>query len=149
MVGLAALIGAAQPGGAAFRPQAASFPIVQPHAAFDQTTAPAPIGVQPGAKAQPLLHPKVALIPRTGSAASTANPASPPDPEVLGFAQSGEVTSGAWTGDLRFGQLSTVAYFGVNVNADGTLNVGDSGYGGWRSAQRASFSSEQRTVLPG
>ena len=139
MVGLAALIGAAQPGGAAFRPQAASFPIVQPHAAFDQTTAPAPIGVQPGAKAQPLLHPKVALIPRTGSAASTANPASPPDPEVLGFAQSGEVTSGAWTGDLRFGQLSTVAYFGVNVNADGTLNVGDSGYGGWRSAQLTSL----------
>ena len=32
VVGLAALIGAAQPGGAAFRPQAASFPIVQPHA---------------------------------------------------------------------------------------------------------------------
>jgi spore germination protein YaaH len=138
-VGLVAAIGTVMPGGAAFTRQPATFPIVQPHAAFDQTTAPPPPGVQPGARAQPLLHPKVALIRNMASATRTATAVSLPDPEVLGFAQSGEVTSGAWSADLRFSQLSTVAYFGVNVNADGTFSTGDSGYAGWRSSQLTSL----------
>jgi spore germination protein YaaH len=138
-VGLAAAIGAVMPGAAAFTPRVAAFPIVQPHAAFDQTTAPPPAGVQPGATAQPLVHPKIALIRHAAAASAPASPAPPPDPEVLGFAQSGEITSGAWRSDLRFGQLSTVAYFGVNVNSDGTLSTGDSGYSGWRSAELTSL----------
>jgi spore germination protein YaaH len=139
VVAVAVGLGSVQPGGAAFAPRPPAFPIVQPHAAFDQTTGPAPAGWQPGAKAEPLAHPKVALQRNSAAASSNGTSAAPPDPEVLGFAQSGEVTSGAWTSDLRFGQLSTVAYFGVNVNSDGTFSTGDSGYAGWRSAQLTSL----------
>jgi len=46
---------------------------------------------------------------------------------VLGFVQQGEVAGGNWVADLHMNLLSTVAYFGVNVNTDGTLVTGRDG----------------------
>src|SRR5262249_45199592 len=60
-----------------------------------------------------------------------------PDPEVLGFAQSGEVVSGAWQADLHMNLLSTVAYFGINFWANGSLVTTDSGYQGYFSTQES------------
>ncbi len=141
-------------------PAAAATPgaaISPPHAPFDDTTgAPRP-GLTPGARASSLMHPKHPLVrpsPQSLSAAGGAAGAgsSPPDPEVLGFVQQGEVASGAWTSDLRMNLLSTVAYFGVNVNTDGTLVTGDSGYSTWWSSQstnliNAAHSAGDRVVL--
>ncbi len=128
---------------------------VGPHVGFDDTTgAPRP-GIVPGVRASALANPKVSLTrPAAGirGSATTSAPASPPDPEILGFVQQGEVASGAWAADLRFNLLSTVAYFGVNVNSDGTLVTGDSGYSTWWSSQttnliNAAHNAGDRVVL--
>jgi spore germination protein YaaH len=137
---------------------ASSAPVVsQPHAPFDDTTGPPVAGTVPGARADSLTHPKLPLSrPSSGrsSSATTTSPSSsaPPDPEVLGFVQQGEVSSGSWTSDLRLNLLSTVAYFGVNVNSDGTLVTSDSGYSTWWSSQvtnliNAAHTAGDRVVL--
>ena len=73
--------------------------------------------------------------------AQTAATTTKPDPEVLGFAQSGEVVSGAWQGDLHMDLLSTIAYFGIDTNDDGSLYTNDSGYQGYFSSQAGSLIS--------
>ena len=130
-------VGGAPPAASAAAPPATPF---RAHQYFDDTTGPPPAGLIRGAPARPLLHAKRSVAP--SSSASNATPvgsSAPPDPEVLGFAQSGEVASGAWSSDLRFNLLSTVAYFGVNVNSNGTLITGDTGYGTWWSSQETSL----------
>ena len=145
--------GRAEPRGGGSRPQfgrrarrpaaSAAAPPATPfraHQYFDDTTGPPPAGLIRGAPARPLLHAKRSVAP--SSSASNATPvgsSAPPDPEVLGFAQSGEVASGAWSSDLRINLLSTVAYFGVNVNSNGTLITGDTGYSTWWSSQETNL----------
>jgi len=110
------------------------------HVYFDDTTGPPPAGLVRGAVASVLTDPKVPVV-RAASTSSTAAAAGqsasipPPDPEILGFAQSGEVASGAWIADLHFNLLSTIAYFGINLNMDGTLVTSDTGYLTWWSSQ--------------
>jgi spore germination protein YaaH len=128
------------------------------HQYFDDTTGPPAAGIVRGVAAAPLAHPKLALGGSTATpsnAAATApqsTPAAPPDPEVLGFVQSGEVSSGSWAADLHFSLLSTIAYFAVNLNPDGTMVTGDSGYATWWSSQEtnlinAAHNAGDRVVL--
>ena len=122
---------------------AASAPVMpfRAHMYFDDSAGPPVAGIVRGAPASPLINPKLPLArPTAGSvkAAGTARQSAstaPPDPEILGFVQSGEVASGAWVSDFHFNQLSTIAYFAVNLNADGTLVTSDSGYTTWWSSQ--------------
>jgi spore germination protein YaaH len=125
---------------------------------FDDTTGPWRSGIAPGSKAKPLLRARAGIRdPLPGAASATAGQvtaATPrlPDPEVLGFAQAGEVTSGSWQNDLHLSLISTVAYFGVNMNGNGSLVTNDSGYQGWWSAQataliNSAHSAGDRVVL--
>ncbi len=130
-----------------------------PSQIFNQSDLPLQPGVAAGAPADRLLHPKIGLGSRTpipvpvGGAGSTgtangteapatvngtAAPAAPRDPEILGFAQTGEVTSGDWQSDFQLADLSTIAYDSLNVNPYGTI-IQDSGYQGWWSAQMTSL----------
>jgi spore germination protein YaaH len=119
--------------------------LARAHVLFDDSTGPWQSGVALGARPHTLTHPRAGV--RDGVAGSDRAPAGaaasaagqPPDPEVLGFAQSGEVTSGSWQRDLNMPLLTTIAYFGVNLNGDGSLVSNDSGYQGWRSAQATSL----------
>ncbi len=128
------------------------------HMYFDDTTGAPAKGIVRGAPAGALTHPKVsvhhsAAIP-TGTSATAAQTTTgaPPDPEVLGFVQSGEVSSGSWAADLHLNLLSTIAYFAVNLNSDGTMVTGDSGYATWWSSQatnliNAAHNAADRVVL--
>src|ERR1019366_10663842 len=110
------------------------------HVYFDNTTGPPPPGIVRGARANPLTHPKTPLAgvasAAVGAAATSgqSGAGAPPDPEILGFVQYGEVLSGAWATDLHFNQLSTISYFGVNVNTNATLVTSDAGYTTWWSS---------------
>jgi spore germination protein YaaH len=111
------------------------------HVVFDDTHSAPLASLRPGAAATALLRPKMTLGDRTairpGSTSSqvSTTATAPADPEVLGFAQSGEVAGGAWRSDLRFDLLSTIAYFGINLNGDGSMVTSDSGYQTWRSSE--------------
>ena len=121
-----------------------------PSQIFNQSDLPLQAGVVAGAQAGKLLHPKIDLgtrtpihVPASGTGASntsngTAAPAAPRDPEILGFAQAGEVTSGDWQSDFRLADLTTIAYDSLNLNTNGTV-IQDSGYQGWWSAQMSSL----------
>ena len=105
---------------------------------FDTSTQPTSPGVARGAKALPAKHFKIPLAPRTANGSSAATSA-PPDPEVFGFAQSGEVSSDDWRQDFNLGLLSTIAYAFVNISANGSLVTTDSGYQGFWSAGATSM----------
>lgn len=131
-LGLVSAIPGASAAGAPARSES-GVPVTYPraHVIFDDThQAPRP-GVTLGAKAEPLLHPKIALR-RTSTggplAATTSTSSTKPDPEVLGFAQAGEVSSGAWSSDIHFDLISTIAYFGINTYGSGALVTNDYGY---------------------
>ena len=142
LLGLCAVVTGSSLASAA--PAAAAGTAVMPfraHMYFDDSTRPPVTGIVRGAPANQLSNPKVGLTRPTAVSANAAaatrqsGSSAPPDPEILGFVQSGEVASGAWTADLHFNQLSTIAYFAVNLNADGTLVTSDSGYTTWWSSQ--------------
>ena len=107
-------------------------PVTDPraHVVFDDT------GTHQAAAA-----PRAVYVPPLGASRASASPhaqspgATTRPVEIFGFAQSGEVTSGAWRSDIQLNILTTLAYFGVNMNGDGTLVTSDSGYGGWLSDQ--------------
>jgi spore germination protein YaaH len=114
-------------------------PTIQPHAYFDTSTDPPVSGITPGAPVQPLAHP-VDHFQRSSSGTvqapnAAASGSQLPDPEVLGFAQNGEVTSGAWQSDIQFNLMSTIAYFSIDVNSDGSLVTNNAGYQGYWSRQ--------------
>jgi spore germination protein YaaH len=82
------------------------------------------------------IAPKTALRPFTAPAPlNTAAAASGPQREVFGFALANTLTDPA-VGDStwNFGLLSTVAFFGLHVNDDGTF-ASDSGATVWNSSQ--------------
>ncbi len=89
------------------------------------------------------LQPRSAVAPlraRPQAAAGAALGASPPlKKEVLGFAKADSLSDPAvgfrtW----NFNLLSDVAYFGLNINPDGSL-VNDSGLAIWQSGTASSF----------
>src|ERR1039458_40770 len=92
-----------------------------PSRIFNQSDLPLQAGVVAGAQAGKLLHPKIDLgtrtpihVPASSSGApetsnGTAAPAAPRDPEILGFAEAGEVTSGDWQADVRLAGPATHA----------------------------------------
>jgi hypothetical protein len=89
------------------------------------------------------LEPRTAVVPlrpRTASPETAASPAL--KREVMGFAAAsslGDPSVGftSW----NFSLLTDVAYFGINVNADGTLVTNDTGWNVWQSATASSFIS--------
>jgi spore germination protein YaaH len=108
---------------------ATSWPAAQqrsPHAGFDDTRGPARPGIAAGGPADTPLA-------RRGGLARDARATTA---QVLGFAQAGEVASGQWRQDLRLGLLDTIAYFGLDIAADGSITTQNNfGYQGWRSRQ--------------
>lgn len=102
------------------------------HVLFDDTVTSARLAVVAGSPATPRT---LGVAPHAAVVRPHAAGAGGSGVEVLGFAQSGEITSGAWQADLHLDLLSTIAYFGVNMNGDGSLVTTDSGYQGWWSQQ--------------
>ncbi len=69
-------------------------------------------------------------------APATAAPAGPLQREVFGFVPYWELSNnGSWNYSL----LSTVAYFGLGINADGSLSTTDAGWAGWNSQDLANI----------
>lgn len=92
-----------------------------------------------GLRFAPATGPLIARQPRTGSS-RTAGPATVQSPrllkEVLGFATYWELSNSP---NWNYSLLSTVAYFGININADGSLNMTDAGWSGWQSQNLANI----------
>jgi spore germination protein YaaH len=75
------------------------------------------------------------LARRAGTAPSAQAPQTASQatrPLVFGYANAGNLGSGVGTSSWRFQDLSTVAFFGLHVNADGTL-ANDGGMSVWNS----------------
>ncbi len=117
-----------------------------PHVLMDESYGPSVPGVVEGGQVTPLQHPidHFSAGVTAGAAASTAtgslteSGAAGGGPEVFGFVQNGEVTSGDWQTDLQFNLLSTIAYFAIDVNYDGNF-INDAGLQGWSSQQATSL----------
>lgn len=162
IVGIVAVLAATLPAAwAGPGARAAAPPPAQPpfsaHAYFDSTRGSPSSDIPVGGRPQPLRQLRVGVGQSSHfvaiSSATTGQQAQPPppDPEVLGFASAGEITTGAWRSDLNFSLLSTIAYFGVNMNGDGSL-ARDTGYQGWLSSETtalmdAAHRSGDRVVL--
>ncbi|MEO6798001.1 MAG: glycosyl hydrolase family 18 protein [Candidatus Dormibacter sp.] len=86
---------------------------------------------------------KAPMVPSNGSSSGALAPATVPGTtgtlqrEVFGFAPSW--TIGGSTGEIswNYSLLSTVAYFGLTINADGSINQSDQGWTGWNSNELA------------
>ena len=61
---------------------------------------------------------------------SAINPAGGVDREVLGFAPYWAIPNNT---QWNYSLLTTVAYFGLDINADGSINTTTSGWTGWNS----------------
>ena len=108
-----------------------------PHVLMDESNGPLVPGVVAGGQVTRLQHAvdHFAGALTTGPVASTqVGGTTGGGPEVFGFIQNGEVTSGAWQGDLQFNLLSTIAYDAIDVNDNGTF-IDDAGWQGWTSQQ--------------
>ena len=118
---------------------AVSDPTSGPHAREEQRhlgdrLSLTPASSQPRPMRQPLTS---GPVPRLAAAQSLPNPALlPSNPrlarEVFGFAPYWALSGNS---NWDFSLLSTVAYFGLDVNADGSFNTssGNSGFQGWMS----------------
>jgi spore germination protein YaaH len=82
------------------------------------------------------------ILPRRSRAASASAPGAAPGAapasvgnltrEVFAFAPYWALSANAQTG-WRYNLLSTLAYFGISVNGDGSFNTADSAWAGWNS----------------
>jgi len=104
---------------------------------------------------QDLAHRRVAINPAPATATTATAPARPRNTslstpgtynasgltrEVFGFAPYWELASGDLS-DVQYDKVSTVAYFGLTFNADGTF-ANDAGMTGWNSAALTSVVSQ-------
>jgi spore germination protein YaaH len=114
---------------------------VGPHVVMDESNGPLLPDVAAGGTVTPLLHPvnHFSVNAASGTVASTESGSSG-GPEVFGFIQNGEVTSGDWRSDLQFNLLSTIAYDAIDVNYNGSL-IDDAGSQGWTSQQATNLFS--------
>ena len=120
------------------------------HRAMDATGGPPPAWLQPGTRPRSLTSPRAPAAATAHQLPSQASNSSAR--EVLGFAQSGEISSGAWRSDLRFDLLTTIAYFGINMNSDGSMFNSDAGFAVWQSQSatdliNAAHAAGDRVVL--
>jgi hypothetical protein len=89
--------------------------------------------------------------PRSGSVPATPGAGRAPvvDREVLGFAPYWNLgAAGSW----KYGLLTTVAYFGLDLRSDGSFDTSTRGWAGWNSQQlvdmvNAAHQSGDRVVL--
>jgi hypothetical protein len=71
---------------------------------------------------------------RAAATAGAQPAAAGPRREVFGFANAGNLgSSSVGYTTWNFSLLSTIAYFGLDVNADGSLNQSDTGWAVWHS----------------
>ena len=111
----------------------ANVPAIRPHLTFDQSGDPLLSGITPGAPVTPL-RPASSRVAGVDGPVVAGSALHPGGPQVLGFVQNGEVTSGDWQSDIDFNLVSTIAYFSIDVNSDGSL-INDAGYQAWGSQQ--------------
>src|ERR1700737_4052708 len=78
------------------------------------------------------------IVPRAARPAAAAAPGAAPASvgnltrEVFAFAPSWALSAGAQA-NWKYNLLSTLAYFGISVNGDGSFNTTDSSWTGWNS----------------
>jgi spore germination protein YaaH len=135
---LAGAVLAPLPGGPAAAAAAPSGPGFRAHVQFDTSNGPLLPGVSPGAPVQPLRDSGTGSAPAGSATFGTLSPTSRPGREVLGFVQNGEVTSGDWQADIKFNLVTTIAYFSIDVNDDGSL-ADDAGLEAYGSSQATSL----------
>lgn len=119
-------------------------PAVGPHAREDARHAGDQLRFTPSTTATlpRQLKPATPLSP--GAAVATTG-GGPLKREVLGFAPYWALANHQQSG-WNYSLLSTVAYFGLNFNADGTFNQTDNGWAGWSSADMTDMMSRARGV---
>ena len=101
-------------------------PIVGPHARDEARHAGQPLTLRP---ASSVPGPRI-VTPRSSAPHALTTGGGRLSREVFGFAPYWTLANeSSWNYSL----LSTVAYFGLNVNADGSFNTTDSGWTGWTS----------------
>lgn len=101
-------------------------PMVGPHARDEAVQARQPLTLS-AASSRP--QPRRAAAATSGARlAATANPLL--SREVFAFAPYWELANNA---NWNYSLLSTVAYFGLTLNADGSFDTTDSGWTGWNS----------------
>jgi len=106
-------------------------PAVGPHARQDAEHASVPLALAPAhgsitPRAQVKAAPSAVAGPSTPSVAASNKLFR----EVFGFAPYWQLSRNA---SWNYSLLSTVAYFGLTANNDGTFNTSDSGWTGWNS----------------
>lgn len=100
-------------------------PVVGPHARDEARHAGQPLSLQP-ASGQPSLR----LAPLSDAPRALKSAGGRLSREVFGFAPYWELSNeSGWNYSL----LSTVAYFGISINPDGSFNTTDSGWTAWNS----------------
>src|SRR5260370_31435875 len=105
---------------------------IRQHALEDALHAPDPLQSEPASTSRrPGLSQRGRVMSASGRVNTVAiNPAGGVDREVFGFAPYWAIAnSSQWNYSL----LTTLAYFGLDLNADGNSNTGTNGWAGWNS----------------
>ncbi|MDQ6713499.1 MAG: glycosyl hydrolase family 18 protein [Candidatus Dormibacteraeota bacterium] len=79
---------------------------------------------------------RTAIAPRRAVSPRALSPAGGVTREVFGFAPYWRL---AQNPNWNYSLLSTVAYFGININPDGSISTNDSGWTGWNSQDLATI----------
>ena len=82
------------------------------------------------------LRPRAATTAAAPAATTSATTAGPLQREVFGFAPYWELAQNT---NWNYSLLSTVAYFGINFNPDGSVSTNDVGWTGWNSQDLATI----------
>ena len=107
-------------------------PSIGPNARDEARHAHDPLQLQPATSTVQPRQPRSAapLGQPLSPLGSAINPAGGVDREVLGFAPYWAIPNNA---QWNYSLLTTVAYFGLDINADGSISTTTSGWTGWNS----------------
>jgi spore germination protein YaaH len=107
-------------------------PSVGPNARDEARHARDPLQLQPATSTVQPRQPRRAgkAVQPLSPLGSAINPAGGVDREVLGFAPYWAIANNA---QWNYSLLTTVAYFGLDLNADGNINTTTPGWTGWNS----------------
>jgi len=132
LVTLVALAGALLPGAAAAAPATPgldSGPSSVMRLASARAATAVPRDARPFTQGAALATPRE----QAGRTATAQTSSTPARPQVFGYANAGNLgDSGSGSGTWRYQDLTTVAFFGLHVNSDGTL-ASDGGMTVWNS----------------